>query len=61
MYKKILFCVFTLLFSAKLSWGYLDPSSGSMMLQAVLAVVASVYVVIKIFWSKIKSWFVWKK
>ena len=59
--KKFIIGIFAILFFALPAFAYLDPSSGSMMLQAVLAVVASVYVVIKVFYSKIKSFFIWKK
>jgi len=36
---------------------YLDPGSGSVIIQAVLAAVLGVGVFIKIYWGKIKSIF----
>ena len=38
-------------------YAYLDPGTGSMMIQAVLAVVAAVSVSIGIFWRRIRSFF----
>ncbi len=37
---------------------YLDPGSGSLIVQLVLAVVLGVGVLIKVFWKKIKGLFV---
>ena len=58
---KVFVLVFCLLFCELTTLAYLDPASGSMVLQAVLAVVAGVYVTLKIFWVKIRNLFAWKK
>jgi len=36
---------------------YLDPGTGSMIVQAVIAVVAAVSVSVGIFWKRLKSFF----
>ena len=36
---------------------YIDPGAGSIMLQGIIAALAGVGVVLKLFWSKIKSLF----
>ena len=46
------------LFSEKSAFAYIDPGTGSMMLQAVLAAVVGSAVAIKIFWKRIKYFFV---
>jgi len=40
---------------------YIDPGSGSVILQVVLAALLGVGVTIKLFWGKIKSLFSQKK
>lgn len=37
---------------------YLDPGTGSIVIQAVLAAIVSVLSVVRIYWSRIKSLFV---
>ena len=41
--------------SVKSAWAYIDPGTGSMILQAVLAGVAAGLVVFSLWWSKIKT------
>lgn len=36
---------------------YLDPGTGSMVIQVVLAALLSVGVLVRVFWNKISSWF----
>ena len=54
--KVVIVCVFatSLLFPTS-TFAYLDPGSGSMILQLILAGIASVAVMIRVFWSKIKG------
>ncbi len=40
---------------------YLDPGSGSMALQALLGALAAVMVVVKIYWSRLITYFGLKK
>ncbi len=39
---------------------YLDPGNGSLILQLVLGALLAIGLTIRIFWSKIKGWFVHK-
>ena len=48
-----LFFYFTILFSDL--YGYLDPVSGTMIIQAIVAGIAALSLTIKTYWSKIKS------
>ncbi len=49
------FALIVVLFSEKSAYAYIDPGTGSMILQAVLAAIVGSAVAIKIFWRKIKS------
>jgi len=54
--KKLLFCTVMLyvsLFSASPSHAYLDPGSGSMVLQLLLGGLAGLAVFLKLFWRKL--------
>ena len=57
----------SLLFAAVVAWvagsaapaqAYLDPGTGSMILQILLGGLAGVAVVVKLYWTKIKRFFV---
>ncbi|TFH38057.1 MAG: hypothetical protein E4G96_10910, partial [Chrysiogenales bacterium] len=39
------------------AFAYLDPATGSMIVQAVIAAVAAVSVSVGIFWKRLKSFF----
>lgn len=39
----------------KLAYAYIDPASGSMVIQALLAVLAAVSVSVGLFWQRIRS------
>ena len=53
------FCVMfgSLMISEKPAYAYLDPGTGSMIIQAVIAAVAIASVSIGIFWRRLKSFF----
>ena len=57
---KLVFCIVLLVFiflpSAE-ALAYLDPGTGSMILQLILGGVAGVSVVIKMYWQRIKNIF----
>ncbi len=59
MHKLMLFMFtfFVLLLSARPAYAYLDPGTGSMVLQLLLAGLAGVLVVLKLFWHKILALF----
>ena len=44
-----------LLLSTKPAYAYLDPGTGSMVIQALIAAVAAISVSIGIFWGRFKS------
>ena len=43
-----------LLSAAPSAWAYLDPGTGSMLLQVILGGIAAVGVALKLFWHKIR-------
>ncbi|MFQ5739021.1 MAG: hypothetical protein ACE5JX_08390 [Acidobacteriota bacterium] len=45
------------LFDLKLVLAYLDPGSGSMLLQLLLGGVAGAFVLVKLFWRRITTFF----
>ena len=46
----------TLLFSPSV-FAYLDPSTGSMVVSAIVGIIASIALAVKTYWYKIKSFF----
>ena len=52
----LIFCCL-LMFSANTAYAYLDPATGSMIVQAVIAAVVAISVSIGIFWSRLRSFF----
>ena len=57
--KKILFIA--TLFTSLNAFAYLDPGTGSIIIQGLIAGVAAVIVFVKNFWVNIKSFFTKKK
>ena len=51
----ILMSIFIVLIFVNQSYAYIDPGTGSMLVQAVLAAIAAVSVSIGIFWRRIRS------
>ena len=49
----LLICFLVLI--PKLAHAYIDPASGSMVIQALLAVLAAVSVSVGLFWQRIRS------
>ncbi len=47
----------TLLFQAPAAHAYLDPSTGSMIISAIVGVFATAALALKTFWYRIKGWF----
>lgn len=50
---KIILLVFASIVSAN-AWAYLDPGSGSMLLQVILGGVAAIGVAAKLYWHRFK-------
>ena len=46
-----------LILTARSAYAYLDPASGSMILQIIVAAVAAVLITLKAFWHKIRGMF----
>ena len=44
-------------FTSSKAFAYLDPATGSILLQGLLAAIAGIAVTGKLYWSKIKSFF----
>lgn len=49
--------LFLLMFSANNAYAYLDPGTGSMMIQALLATIAAVSVFRDVFWRHLRLFF----
>jgi hypothetical protein len=47
--------VLSLVFAVEPAFAYLDPGTGSMLLQVILGGVAAVGVALKLFWYKIRA------
>lgn len=56
-----LMIVFSLVFAVEPAFAYLDPGTGSMLLQVILGGIAAVGVAIKLFWYKIRAALGFKK
>ena len=54
-----IFFVFDLLYSN--AYAYIDPGTGSIILQALIGALAAAGAAISIYWSKVKSFFQKKK
>mgnify|MGYP001815097070 CR=1 FL=1 len=52
---SILLC--GLLLASQSAWAYLDPGTGSMIIQGIVAGVTGVAVVARLYWAKVKSFF----
>ncbi len=50
-------CVCAMLGHVPLAHAYLDPGTGSMMLQAIVGAVAAAAIVGRLYWSKTKDFF----
>lgn len=46
--------IIMLLLASQPAWAYLDPGTGSMLLQVILGGIAAVGVALKLFWHKIR-------
>lgn len=57
MKKKIGMAVITFLFVTSWSFGYIDPGTGSYLIQFLLAAVAGGGLAVRIFWKNIKGFF----
>lgn len=58
MNKKYIMLIFIFFFVNDWIYGYLDPGSGSYLIQILIAAFVGVSFGIKVFWKKIKSFFI---
>ncbi len=55
---RILIMVITLLLILPApSFAYLDPATGSMIIQGIIGAIAGLLVAVKLYWQKIRSFF----
>lgn len=54
MNKLILITVLYLLVPIKTAYAYIDPGTGSIILQAIIGFVAAALTAIKLYWEKVK-------
>jgi len=47
----------SLLLASPAAFAYLDPSTGSMVVSAIVGIFASIALAVKTYWYKIKGWF----
>jgi hypothetical protein len=57
MKKYILFTITLFFFLSKNAYAYLDPGSGSIILQAILGFIAATMATASFYWTKIKIFF----
>lgn len=56
--KQTFFLLFFLVLTVEPAYCYLDPGAGSILAQLIMGGVAGLLVVFKLYWEKIKSFFV---
>jgi hypothetical protein len=54
---SVVFALLLLIASAPAAHAYIDPGTGSYVIQLLIAALAGIAVAIKIYWSKIKGFF----
>ena len=55
--KKIVSLLFLLLFSSQMAYGYIDPGTGSYLLQIIAAGFFAGAYTVKVYWKSITSFF----
>ena len=61
LYKKVFILIFFYFILISRANAYIDPGSGSIILQAIVGALAAGSLTIKFYWSKIKNFFKKKK
>ena len=59
--RLVFYSTFCLLLTTGSSHAYLDPGTGSILLQGLIAGIAGGIVVMKLYWGKVKSFFSFSK
>ena len=58
---KFLFLIFGLISYTSPAYAYLDPGTGSMLLQGLIGGIAATIAFLSIYWQKVKAFFVKQK
>ena len=53
--KFLFFCTFFLYLSSQHAHAYLDPGSGSLLVQAIIAAIAGISTTVALYWKKLKN------
>tara|TARA_Y100000996_G_C22398789_1_gene592269 strand:- start:397 stop:600 length:204 start_codon:yes stop_codon:yes gene_type:complete len=61
MFLKFLILSFILFFFSTRAYAYIDPGTGSIIIQAIIGAIAATSLTVKIYWQKIKAFFKKKK
>ena len=56
IHVPLLILMWTVLFPAK-AWAYLDPGTGSLIVQSLIAALAAAGFALRLYWGRIRSWF----
>jgi hypothetical protein len=55
--RVVLVIVIWAVFLPPKAWAYLDPGTGSLIFQSLIAALAAVGFTLKLYWGRIRSWF----
>jgi hypothetical protein len=56
-HSRLLFAIVWLFIFAPDAFAYLDPGTGSLIVQSVVAAVAAAGFAIRLYWRRIRAWF----
>ena len=57
MNKKLLYLLILFSINPSIAYAYLDPGTGSIILQAIIGAFAAFFTSIYLFWAKVKNFF----
>lgn len=57
MMRLLLMVFMCAVFSAAPAWAYIDPGTGSLLLQGVIAAIAGVLGAVSLYWKRVRGWF----
>ena len=58
---KLVLAFFLLVLSASPAWAYIDPGTGSMILQAIIGAVVAGLVAMKFYWTRVRAFLLGKR
>lgn len=56
IHVPLLILIWTVLFPTE-AWAYLDPGTGSLIVQSLIAALAAAGFALRLYWGRIRSWF----